>query len=61
MARPERTAKAVLAMLTLLEGRRRLDKEVLERLLPFVDPADSTSITDSLNQRLEEPRREGAG
>ena len=60
MARPERTAKAVLAMLKLLEGRR-LDKEVSERLLPFVDPADSTSIADSLHQRLEEPRGKAAG
>jgi hypothetical protein len=61
VARPDRTAKAVLAMLTLLEGRR-LDKEVLERLLPLVDPADGTSIADSLHhQRLEEPRRGGGG
>ena len=60
VARPERTAKAVLAMLTLLEGRR-LDKEVLGRRLPFVDFADGTSIADGLHQRLEEPRREGAG
>ena len=58
VARPERTAKAVLAMLTLLEGRR-LDKEVLGRRLPFVDPADSTSIADDLHQLLEEPRRGG--
>jgi hypothetical protein len=57
VARPDRTAKAVLAMLTLLVGRR-LDEEVLQRLLPLVDPADGRSIADSLHhQMLEEPRR----
>jgi hypothetical protein len=58
VARPDRTAKAVLAMLTLLEGRQ-LNKEVLKQHLPLADPAEGTSIADGLHQLLEEPRREG--
>lgn len=53
--RPGRTTKAVLAALTVLEGRRA-DLGRLAAVLPFVDPRDQESIGDSLYRRFEDVR-----
>jgi hypothetical protein len=56
--KPDRTTKAVLAALTIQEGRG-VPPERLARVLPFVDPVDQASIGDSLFRRFEELKERG--
>jgi len=56
--RPNRTTKATLAALTVLEGRKT-NPERLAAVLPLVDVWDQHSIGHSLYQRLEDAQKQG--